>query len=681
MEQSNPFALVRASDYTDEQINSLWVELGTKIINTIIEPQSKVSKFILGGKGTGKTHLLRYYSYQVARLRFPNESGLSILGKQNFLAIFIRATGLDAARFEGNTKEAHKWQQLFGVYLELRLVEGVLDALCDIQRTSPGSQFDDQAFIVELAKSIVDQSITACRSVAEFREWIIQERRRIDDAVNNAAFVGTLDLRVPFSIGSLCLPVSKALGRWNPNLSAVPLIYLIDEIENLTESQQQVLNSLIRYGEGLATFRVTGRLYAMKTAATLADGEENREGAEFKTTILDDILRDHEKQYRDFARKFVARRLSQAGKPFKDRSRSTLEFDPFTCFEEVSSSDYYSEAVGRLKLDASQPPFMQPFVDALRLAGEKGQMTVNIAREVAENLVQGIPLLLQKLNLLLFCKKYKKDTAALALAMQIRSDSLEFFEGKKDRRSSYSTAYGHWAADLFAQLCRESKKAEGVPYAGFETFVRMSSGNPRNLLIVLGKAYEIAAFKEFDFINGPKLPISMQTEAALEAARFMYESDTNYGRHSAGARDAVNRLALILRTARYALNIPEVSPLAVSFYDGDLTDNAKQTLNSALNYSLIFEINEGRPDRNSQRLNRKIQLNPLLSPRWGLPVGRRGDISLGRELVNAVFDSSEKRDTAVFDVLLNGLSLKWNYPFTNKRTVPYPESLPLPFPR
>lgn len=681
MEQSNPFALVRASDYTDEQINSLWVELGATFINTIIEPQSKISKFILGGKGTGKTHLLRYYSYQVARLRFPNASGLSILGKHNnFLAIFIRATGLDAARFEGGAEDAYKWQQLFGVYLELRLVEGVLDALCDIKRTSPDDQFDDHAFIVEIAKSIVDQSIIACRTVAEFREWIIQERRRIDDAVNNAAFVGTLDLRVPFSIGSLCLPVSRALGRWNLNLSAVPLIYLIDEIENLTESQQQVLNSLIRYGEGLATFRVTGRLYAMKTAATLADGEENREGAEFKTTILDDILRDQEKKYREFARKFVTRRLGQIGGSSKRQGRLEPEFDPSTRFEEISSSDYYSEAIARLKLDTSQPPFIQPFVEALKLAGEKDQITVSMAREVADNLVHGIPLLLQKLNLLLFCKKYKKGTSALELANKIRSDSLEFLDGQKFQRSSYATAYGHWAADLFAQLCRESKKADGVPYAGFETFVRMSSGNPRNLLIVLGKAYEIAAFKEFDFINGPRLPISMQTEAAIEAARFMYESDTNYGRQSAGARDAVNRLALILRTARYALNIPEVSPLAVSFYDGDLTENAKRTLNSALNYSLVFEIHDGRPDRNSQRLNRKIQLNPLLSPRWGLPVSRRGDISLSRELVNAVFDSSGKGDTAVFDVLLNGLSSKWNYPFTKKRAASYLESLPLPFP-
>lgn len=657
MEQINPFALVRASDYTDEQINSLWVEIGPTAINTIIEPRSRISKFILGGKGTGKTHLLRYYSYPVSRLRFPTESGISILAKQKFLAIFLRATGVDAARFEASSEVTSKWQQLFGVYLELRLVEGVLDALCDIKITSINDAFDDKAFISELAKSVVDRSVAECQSISDFRNWVVQERRNIDDAVNNAAFTGSLELRVPFSIGSLCLPVSRAIGRWNPSLSGLPLIYLIDEIENFSESQQQVVNSLIRYGEGLATFRVTGRLYARKTLSTLAGGEENREGSEFKTTFLDDILREYPK-YPEFATKFVINRLGSVGLTAK--TQKNTPFDPRSCFEEISSGAYYSVAVAGLSFDKNDPNFIKKFVDTFIENTNQGVSSAEVAKEIVVILTKDIPLLLQKLNLLLYCKKYKRNSSNIALAQKIRSDSLGFITANEVGRNSYKTAYGHYASDLFAQLCRESKKGVGVPYAGFDTFVKMSSGNPRNLLIILGRAYEIAAFKEIDFINGPKLSIAMQTEAALEAARFMFERDTNYGSQSEQARDAVSRLALILRTARYALNIPEVSPLAVSFSEADLTPEAVRTLRSALNYSFVYEIYDGRPDRNSQRLNRKIQLNPLLSPRWGLPISVRGDIGLSRELVNSIFDSQRKDD---FDLLLKGLSARWNNPF------------------
>ena len=92
----------------------------------------------------------------------------------------------------------------------------------------------------------------------------------------------------------------------------------------------------------------------------------------------------------------------------------------------------------------------------------------------------------------------------------------------------------------------------------------------------------------------------------------------------------------------------------------ELKDDAKVTLDSALNYSLLFEVPSGRPDRNSQKVLKKAQLNPLLSPRWGLSIGRRGDLSLGKELCGAIFGPGR---TSEFDVLLKALDSRWNNPF------------------
>jgi hypothetical protein len=184
----------------------------------------------------------------------------------------------------------------------------------------------------------------------------------------------------------------------------------------------------------------------------------------------------------------------------------------------------------------------------------------------------------------------------------------------------------------------------------------MSSGNPRNLLIILGRAFEIAQFREIDFLDGKPLSISYQTQAALAAARFTLENDTNYGRQSDFAREAVRRLAELLRAARFSLRIPEKSPLAISFSESDLSQKARETLDSSLNYSLVYEVYYGRKDRNTKALNRKIQLNPILSPRWGLPVVRGGDINLNREQLDAIFASD---DSASFDSLLKALSARW----------------------
>lgn len=657
-ERQNPFALVKASDFSDAQIHELWVELGAPMINKIIEPHLRTSKYILGGKGTGKTHLLRYHSYQVARLRYPHESGLETVVRQKYLGIFIRATNVDPGRFEPDPADMTKWQRLFGVYLELWLAERMLDALTDIQATSPSTEFCDQALLGALTRSVHGAADETFDSLPQFTSWLQRERRHIDHAVDNAAFSGVLDVRVSFSIGGLCAPLGRALREWHKALADVSLIFMIDEIENFSAFQQEVLNSLIRYAEGVITFRVTGRLYSVKTTATMAKGEENREGAEFKTTTLDDLLRNYQ-GYGKFARAFVKRRLSVANLEGGGVERVGL-FDPTEHLDDVDPSAFYEKAIAALGIEPNAQELVRRLTVALGSADSKLKLNAEDARRVCELLIPSLPALLQRLNVLLFCKKYRRAGTALITAQELReaSEVLVALQGR-GASGMYATAYQHYAKDLFAQICRESKIG-GPIYAGFETFVKMSSGNPRNLLIVLGRMQEMAAFREMKFDKGQKLPVRLQTEAAIEAARFLLESDTNYGGMAEQAREAVTKLALTLRTARFALSIPEVSPLAVSFAVEELKDGARETLNSALNYSLLFEVPSGRPDRNSQKVLKKVQLNPLISPRWGLSIGRRGDLSLGKALCSLIFESGHASE---FNVLLKVLDSRWNNPF------------------
>ena len=666
LEHQNPFALVKASDFSDAQIHELWVELGAPMINKIIEPRLRTSKYILGGKGTGKTHLLRYHSYQVVRLRYPNESGLETVKRQKYLGIFIRAANVDPGRFEPDPVDMAKWQRLFGVYLELWLAERLLEVLTDIQATSPTSEFNDFELLGALTRNLHGVVEETLDSLPQFADWLHRERRSIDHAVDNAAFSGVLDVRVSFSIGGLCAPLGRALRKWHPAFADVSLIFMIDEIENFSAFQQEVVNSLIRYSEGALTFRVTGRLYSVKTAATMAKGEENREGSEFKTTTLDDLLRDY-KGYGSFAKAFVKRRLSVANLGGRDGRLG--HFDPTEHLDNVDPSAFYEKAIVTLGIEPTPQDLARRLTATLSSADPKLKLNLDDAGRVSDLLIPGLPILLQRLNVLLFCKKYRHAGTAFVTAKKIReaAEALVACQGK-GARGTYATAYQHFSKDLFAQVCRESKIG-GPVYAGFETFVKMSSGNPRNLLIVLGRMHEMAAFREMSFDKSQKLSVRLQTEAAIEAARLLLESDTNYGGMADQAREAIMKLALTLRTARFALCISEVSPLAVSFAIEDLKEDARAVLNSALNYSLIFEVPSGRPDRNSQKVLKKAQINPLLSPRWGLSISRRGDLSLGKALCGAIFGPG---CTGEFDMLLKALDSRWNNPFKKPEPVSQP---------
>lgn len=657
MKQENPFTLAHASGFTDKQINSFWTDLGSPdIINSIFEPKNKISKFILGGKGTGKTHLLRYYSYNVTRLRFPNKRGIDIIKESNFLAVFQRAAGVDSTRFEVSSEIDINWQLLFGIYLELKLSESVIDALCDIKNTSDDEVFDDVTFINEIRKNVTNKDIESISTLEELKKWLVHQRKIIDDAVNEAAFTGQVDLKPPFAIGKLCLTISTAINYWHPDLSEVTVFYLIDEIENFSLKQQQVVNTLIRYGESRAIFRVTGRQYAIKTYATLANGEENRLNSEFKTVILDELLLKSGQKFNEFAKKLILQRLSYFGAGISGLNKDNATIDKLNfreVFEEIVPANYYSETLSRLSIHSSNLSFVKSFRKLLEVTYKDVEIT-NAINEIVDLLISDFPLVIQKLNILLYVKKIKKDSDPKEFAKYIHDSASLYLIDKVD--GFYSNAYGHYATDIFSQLCKDSAVGFGVVYAGFDTIIKMTSANPRNLLIVLSKMYDISVFRDSPFFT-EKLSIEIQTEALIDSAKFMYEADTNFGFESDIALRCVDRLAAILKTARFAINIPEVSPLSFSFSNDDLSENSKKIIQDALNYSLLFEILDGRADRNSQKVIRKIELNPMLSPRWSLPVSRRGDISLNKELLAVVFTNDASAD---FDLYLKKLSNKWN---------------------
>lgn len=661
MEKSNPFSFSKASDYTDEEINTFWVDLGSKeFIDSIIQPQSRKSKFILGGKGTGKTHLLRHHSYQTLKLREKDLSGLELIKSKKYLGVFLRANSLDANRFSSKKQEENsKWQTLFGIFLELKLIDNLTETLIDIKNNSLSYSFNDKGFLDLLSYEINDIEFEKLSNIDDFKEWIKLETKRINKSVNNYAFTQNLDLIPKFSFGSLIIKVKKALNVWNSCFNDISILYLLDEIENFSIiEQQEVIQSLIRFGEGVSTFRISGRLYAIKTYSTIGNGEENREGSEFDKINLDENLKAiTNNQYKEFAQNFITKRLH-----YKNLIKNHKNFEISECFETLKNNKFYENFFNTQKLNKSDSfSFIRNFKKTLLEVPKI--INSNEVDDICSLLTNDFPLILQKHNILRFCKSFSIDLSCIELAKTIRMCCYGAMNNSNyDSIKSYEESYSHWNKDLLTQLSREWNKS--WEYSGFDTFIHMSSNNPRNLLSILSSAYDLALFNNHDFINDKPLTIDEQNHAVFENAKFIFEQDSNYGSKSEIAQKAVRKLSTILRTARFSLNIPEVSPLLVSFNDEDLTDNSRQAIQSALNYSFCFELKSGRPDRNSNRINRKIYLNPILSPIWDLPVSRRGDISLSSELVNSIFDQEKSEE---FKVLLSSLDRKWNQPFTRNK--------------
>ena len=92
---SNPFDITKAVDYTDSDIYKYWVDLGddNQGFEGLIKPDTLMPMIIVGSKGSGKTHVMKYFSYELQKIRCQAEASSMREGlvREKFIGIYIFA--------------------------------------------------------------------------------------------------------------------------------------------------------------------------------------------------------------------------------------------------------------------------------------------------------------------------------------------------------------------------------------------------------------------------------------------------------------------------------------------------------------------------------------------------------------------------------------------------------------
>ena len=205
------------------------------------------------------------------------------------------------------------------------------------------------------------------------------------------------------------------------------------------------------------------------------------------------------------------------------------------------------------------------------------------------------------------------------------------------------TAYKHYRRDLYAQLV--AALGRRPDYYGFHRFVLMSGYLPRNLLVILKQITRWSLFLGGRPFRGTPISLRAQREGVRDASDWFLSDAKGLGRVGDEANIAIARLGSLFRDMRYSDKPAEVSCSSFSTDRQGLSVRARSTLDEAVTHSLILRIATGRRDRNSRVLHHKYQLNPMLAPRFGLALGRRGSASFSPGLLNSVFDADVDEGT------------------------------------
>ena len=311
----NPFDVTKAVDFTDAEIAATWVEWPDSQAEAVVNPLSPMPTILTGGKGGGRTHLLRYFSYPLQRLRH-SDGIVKGVQSEGYLGVYFRCGGLNSSRFAGKGQSPAVWSAVFAYYMEIWLGRLVLDVIRDFlgfkqlpPESAPIKSFADAVDALFDRRLAPGEGSPMDALVSAFQ----MQQRHLDLEINNAALTGRLDLAILASPGRLVFGIPQAAVRHLGPLADMAFVYLFDEYENLTEPQQRYVNTLIREKELPTRFLVGSRLYGLRSHTTLSAGEINREGSEYQPVVLEDIYRGGEGRYGAFCRHIVERRLAESG--------------------------------------------------------------------------------------------------------------------------------------------------------------------------------------------------------------------------------------------------------------------------------------------------------------------------------------------------------------------------------
>jgi hypothetical protein len=663
---NNPFSLTKATDLTDAQINSLWVDVEQGAASGGLFDAGRFASpmptFILGGKGSGKTHLMRYASFPLQMMRF-SEQQLSVvqgLQRDGYIGIYVRCSGLEAGRFQGKGQTSEVWAEIFSYYLELWLGQSLIDVSAQLIEADELNAVEPE-LCTGLA-DLFDNDPPVALTLKDLREELDRKRKRLDFEVNNAAFTGQLSPGIAVTRGRLIFGGAKLLAKAIPALEGIQFCYQLDEFENLTEPQQVHVNTLVRERESPATFKIGARQFGIRTHATLSAGEENLRDSEFDELRLDRRFRENWSRYRLLVDRLVERRLEtfRANAPITARQVTLKEW-----FEEPDL-DWKSPLLS----SASEPSsnrerehfrhLRQVLQSGFELSAAPNVEGDNSIDQIISGLAVPQYPLLEKLNVLILYADWARGHDLIAATRAIHAQCEAFRRG--EQKGSYAEKFKRYKSDLVAQLLRENGHKQ--VYAGLPNFVRMSEGQPRALITLLKHTYDWALFQgERPFVEGA-ISYEAQSRGAATAADWFYNSMMKPGADGRKVLIAVDRLSQLFRINRFSDNVRECSLIGFSASVINASEEAAAVLAHAADRSFLVEIEGGQQERNSEQVTKKFQLNRMLVPRWALGTARRGIIPFQRREVEAIFDPDQEE---AFDELRREWEARASAPLFGRR--------------
>ena len=591
----NPFRDLRVEYWTSETIASHYASLYPEVEKELKAFQPSV---VFGSRGTGKTTMARYLSYETQLLEFKRSAARAPTPADfPTVGIWLRQDPDEVKAFRADSEEQQSiYNRLFGMYFDILIVREVLTAMDAIDGLDAWLQLSPRQILTSLAQEVGSKEV--CVNLEDFDHLLEQQ------LVDIRAYINNPDLRkIPYRFQSNIL-IKLLTEQLTAGLNSYFVIYL-DEIENYSDFQQRVLNTRVKQVKrsNSITYKLLARNGGLKTDRTEAEGQNLEVTHDYRAFHLDENTDFG--TFRDRALEIVKRYIAQVPQ-FQDH------LEPDQLFVRLSPEDEAKALVGRRGSNN-----LLAYLNKNHKLRPKHKLLDWLANE---------PSILRQAVAVIMVNQGKDAT-----------EVAEHFAANSDKAQQWWHNYARGALFWLCTLYRKDKT-----YSGFNDIVGVAGNNIR---VVIDLCFAVC--EEWQRSTGGD-PAQLPVSAEIQTKAIHTQSDLYFQRlcnsnveEDRQRRRVVERLGNLFATIHKSprQGEPEINHFSPEDYPDPMTNKC---LRGCRQENLLRWLPSNKQKSSSEYLPDAYQLNPRYAPHFGISWRIKKKLNLSARDCNVLCTGSDQ---------------------------------------
>lgn len=605
--------------------------------------KSEKPLIIEGGRGSGKTMLLRYlcHATQFSTQRKNVEDSVF-----EHIGIYWKMDVSFASLMEARGADQELWKSAFENMAVLVLCREVLESLGNMTQARPDvGQIIDKLDLSELRD--IDAEIPL--ELPLLKRYLRKKDNQFQVWVNNYK---KLDTPLFYPMRFLEVLIENLVAQIPLLKNSFFSIY-IDEYENLNVSQKKIVNTWLKQCHSPLVFNIAMKRQSFDVADTLGS-EKIVAVHDYRKIDIESLLNDH---FETFASEIFLLKVNEyLCNFFKEEDRLKKEdrlqlYDSSEISLNIRQSRPYRDSV-KQKIERIFPNITASEVASEIFADEK----------LFDRLKRMIKTDLRELNKESYFAKIfalKVDPAAIIVLHALLNRRTLIFEDVYKELVKYSmnerSKFKEWiSTNLFGCLLNFYGKLNRICplYSGYSTFVTMSNGNIRHFLELCYTSLSIS--DEDGWRKAQRVERNEQLQAVKYVSNNMINEIKKFGSQGNVLYQFSLRLGTIFEELRKkdSQSEPEQNQFSIK---GQLPVDGEKILRELVKWSVVFESKLTK--QKGLESGSEYMFNPIYSAYFTISYRKKRRIEFTVEEFMALISEDEKRFEMVLRRFVSKTSL------------------------